>query len=356
MLKKLVSIGMLLVMVFSVAACVSPKEQDIPKAADWNALYETARGWGYEESIDDFVSVLLSGKGERDDNGNVDLSAYEIYTGYNPLYISGEEQWISDLLQGSLVLSESEWNNIIDNTIYEFNKVNPNVGVSYIPHIKVSDPEVKIEIPSSEGPPTGLGSLYFDNNIAQVLGNHYYSLENGMFYKYSPKYIHTSPLDYTIEYEKIVLASIQDNTTLYEHVQEEKGLVFNGAFFNDFDVLFDIVLDTREKFEIYTLNEKTFRFKSTKNDGFSIWDGFDFSWDYNDYYSEIAIMFDLSWEYDECYIYSLSKLVCEATVENGKLSQIKFFSNDAKIQFWIVMDFTYGSVSLTLPEAQLING
>ena len=101
MLKKVVSIGILLVMVFSVAACVSPKDPGIPerpKTADWNALYETARSWGYEESIDDFFSVLLSGKGEREDKGNADLSAYEIYTGYNPLYMSGKEQWISDLL------------------------------------------------------------------------------------------------------------------------------------------------------------------------------------------------------------------------------------------------------------------
>lgn len=96
MVKKIIAIGAVLVMMFSFTAC------PINSRADWDTLYETANGWGFEGSCDTFVATLLGLDGEKNDRGNANLDAYGIYKKYHSDYGSSEEEWKSDLLNGKL--------------------------------------------------------------------------------------------------------------------------------------------------------------------------------------------------------------------------------------------------------------
>jgi len=151
MFKKIVSIGVLFVMVLSVTACScsscikipiepppgninlpgkdgeQPPEKELEVKAYWKTLYQTAADWGYNGSLTDFIADLLDKDGDKDDEENADLSAYEIYFKYHPRYLHDEEQWISDLTEGKLgivaMLNEPMpeiWEEVIDGSVFDF--------------------------------------------------------------------------------------------------------------------------------------------------------------------------------------------------------------------------------------------
>jgi hypothetical protein len=70
--------------------------------ANWDALYKDAVGAGYTDTVEAFTSLLLGEGGDKKDEGNKGLSAYEIFAKYHLGYEGDEETFLSDLAEGKL--------------------------------------------------------------------------------------------------------------------------------------------------------------------------------------------------------------------------------------------------------------
>ena len=96
MLRKIFSLAVALVIVLPFGVSCKPEPE--PETADWDALYETALGWGYEGSFDEFVAILTWNHGDKDNTIYANKSAYEIYVGSSEIYT--EEMFIDDVVSG----------------------------------------------------------------------------------------------------------------------------------------------------------------------------------------------------------------------------------------------------------------
>jgi len=94
MLRKIFSLAVALVIVLPFGVSCKPEPE--PETADWDALYETALGWGYEGSLDEFVAILTRGIGDKDNPAYANKSAYEICA------YTTEEEFIDELINEKL--------------------------------------------------------------------------------------------------------------------------------------------------------------------------------------------------------------------------------------------------------------
>ena len=214
------------------------------------------------------------------------------------------------------MLPMSEWNKIIDDTLNEFKKPNANAYVYYGCGYDITDPNG-----SNAQADALIYSLYFDNDIARFSMNRmlYYLFEGGIFYKYT-RFHSAEASDYVIT----ELGSIQSGKTLYEHIFEyiqsepEDDFNYNDSFFFE---CFDMLLDSKGRFNISIVDDNTYRFETFRDDGFSLWDIFEFTWDMREFH------------------YSLSKVICEVRVKDGKLSGISFCSDNPIIDLHMGLSF-----------------
>lgn len=342
--KKIIAavLVMVLIIVFSLGAC----KKNANKPADWNSLYAEAAGWGYDGSLDDFINILLCANGDKDDKGNGKLKAYEIYKKYNPCYTGEEEQWIDDLINGRLVLTTSEWNKIIDDTVYEFNKKNANLrfycdseGTLFIVDnkntIHIGD-NIILLIP----PKLWLYNdiAYYGNSPSRLSGS-YYFFEEESFCMYK-----------TDEY--VVLGHRQDGKSLFEHMMKYIPDGYERQMYESINIL----SDTKERFNVFKIGEDGYRFETKKGDGFSIWDIGPFEWEMDGRTTKSPIL-GCDRNKSIKVRYSIPKLTGVAKVENGKISSISFYFNEKEgfgmyykeIHWSMEMIFDYREFSFALP-------
>ena len=99
MKKKILIIGIIVVMLFAVVALVGCGAL-VP---DWNELYQTAVSWGFESSQAEFESVLLGANGCRYEAVRGRHTAFRIFQrNHGNRFRGNEELFIYDLVHGGL--------------------------------------------------------------------------------------------------------------------------------------------------------------------------------------------------------------------------------------------------------------
>jgi len=101
-IKKLLTIVLCFIMGFSLisfSGCYIELDP-VKSTADWNALHQTATGWGFEGSLDEFVTFLLGENGNRDDERFYGLNAFEIFLLHNSDFNGDKNDWIEWLVNG----------------------------------------------------------------------------------------------------------------------------------------------------------------------------------------------------------------------------------------------------------------
>lgn len=243
-------------------------------------------------------------------------------TGKKEAVLTAEQEM---MFEGNEILG---WNKIIDDTICEFKKANPNVSLNVLgPTLNVTDVENGFGMRVSPYE----ADFSFCGNIARLRDHtdNYYSREGGVFYQY--KSVFDSGGSVAHEYEKINLGSVLQGRTLYGHVIEnaDKGPYVDG--------LLNILLDTKGKVAVSAADENTYIFETYKDDGFFFWDFHgDFDWSFEKFDGDV-------------YKISIPKFVCTAEVKDGRLASINFRFDDGTVKTGFSMCFAYGDVSLTLP-------
>ena len=192
MLKRIVNLGVLLVIVFSFGACMEIP----PKTADWDALYQRAQEWGYKDSFDDFIAMLLGESGENDDPRNVALTAYEIFQKYNTWYLNDEAQWIFDVLEGNLeFLVELNqpmpqiWEKEVEGLELDYSAIGfdlPSVFISNVAEITVGKDITVIDWHILDGCPN-LENIYVEE------GNRAFVSDGGVLYSKSCQTLYKWP-------------------------------------------------------------------------------------------------------------------------------------------------------------------
>ena len=229
------------------------------------------------------------------------------------------------VIQGIAKVNMEEWGKIVDDTVYEFRKEKATAEFSYafIKNIKSENGFWTEELPVFR-------LFSCADNVArwgykESWENNFYSFENEIFYKYAgSRNLET----FGAEYTKIELGLVKQGKTLYEHIVENAENE-QESFFH---ALLNVLIDTKDKFDIQIQTDGVFKFTTQIDEDFSIWD-----------------IYRLS-RSEDGQNYAVTKFDFEAKIENGKIRQLSFLGNSDNAKVDMGMTFVYENIEINLPQ------